>query len=105
MATHKVAVILENPSNHDEFLLVKQLRPPKFDDEEYDSYFDSDLWDLPSAQLHPLIGELESQIVVEVAESHLEQIDIDLRKFNILSAFNEVLIKFTVCKERVPNFK
>ncbi|KAK7251559.1 hypothetical protein RIF29_34857 [Crotalaria pallida] len=54
MATHKLALIIQNPSNHSEFLLVKQTRPPKFDHEEYDSFVDSDLWDLPSVQLNPL---------------------------------------------------
>ncbi|KAI4313900.1 hypothetical protein L6164_026843 [Bauhinia variegata] len=88
MATHRLAVILNNPSNDHEFLLAKQLRPPKFDDEEYDSYLDSDLWDLPSAKLNPLEGESVSRVEVELADSHLEEIN--LRKFDVHSALNEV---------------
>ncbi|KAF7808862.1 metallo-beta-lactamase superfamily protein [Senna tora] len=88
MATHKLALILKNSLNDDHFLLVKQSRPPKFDHEEYDSYVDSDLWDLPSAHLNPLQGESESQAAVEVADSHLE--DINLKEFDISSALNEV---------------
>ena len=88
MANYKLAVILKNPSNDDEFLLVKQLRPPKFNHEEYDSYIDSDLWDLPSAQLNPPQAESEPPVVVEVVESHLDEID--LGKFDIHSALNEV---------------
>ncbi|KAK4771943.1 hypothetical protein SAY86_013718 [Trapa natans] len=69
MATLKLAVILTNPSNDAQFLLARQTRPPKFGDEEYDSYSDSDLWDLPSvAQLNPLSPSTEPQIVVKGAE-------------------------------------
>lgn len=90
MATHKLALILKNPLNEDDFLLVKQSRPPKIDHEEYDSYVDSDLWDLPSAQLNPLQGESESQAVVEVPDSHLEEIN--LKEFDVRSALNEVVL-------------
>lgn len=89
MATHKLALILKNPRNDEHFVLVKQSRPPKFEHEEYDSLVDSDLWDLPSAQLNPLRGESESQVVVEAAESELGEID--LKDFDIPSAINEVL--------------
>ncbi|OIW12922.1 hypothetical protein TanjilG_15842 [Lupinus angustifolius] len=88
MATHKLALIIENPSNQTEFLLVKQTRPPKFDDAEYDSYVDSDLWDLPSVQLNPLQEQLEPHVAVEVAESHSEHFN--LREFDVRSALNEV---------------
>ncbi|CAJ1977504.1 unnamed protein product [Sphenostylis stenocarpa] len=88
MAAHRLAVIIENPAKDDEFLLLKQSRPPKFHDEEYDSFVDSDLWDLPSAQLNPLPPESESPVLVEVAASHAE--DFDPRKFDIRLALNEV---------------
>ncbi|KAL2561501.1 hypothetical protein AAZX31_20G105800 [Glycine max] len=90
MATHRLALIIQNPSNDDEFLLVKQSRPPKFHDEEYDSFVDSDLWDLPSAQLNPLLAESEPPVELELAVSHSESQDVDLRKFDIRSALNEV---------------
>ncbi|XP_061346143.1 uncharacterized protein LOC133291829 isoform X2 [Gastrolobium bilobum] len=88
MAAHRLALIIQNPSNDDEFLLVKQSRPPKFQDEEYDSFVDSDLWDLPSAQLNPLQAELEPPFEVEIADSHSEEVN--LREFDIRSALNEV---------------
>ncbi|XP_050240839.1 uncharacterized protein LOC126689654 isoform X2 [Quercus robur] len=87
-AIHNLALILKNhpqPQNDAEFLLVKQTRPPKFNDEEYDSYVDSDLWDLPSTQLNLLHGNSESPIVVEGAQS------INLTNFDIHSALTKVL--------------
>lgn len=89
MATHKLALIIENPSNDAEFLLLKQSRPPKFDDAEYDSFVDSDLWDLPSVQLNPLQAESEPHVAVEVAGSHLEEFN--WREFDVRSALNEVV--------------
>ncbi|KAJ1436194.1 Winged helix-like DNA-binding domain superfamily [Sesbania bispinosa] len=87
MTTHKLALIIENPSNDNEFLLMKQSRPPKFHDEEYDSFVDSDLWDFPSAQLNPLRADSEPPVEVEVAAS---QSEFNLREFDIRSALNEV---------------
>ncbi|XP_075635609.1 uncharacterized protein LOC142607849 isoform X1 [Castanea sativa] len=87
-AIHNLAVILKNhpqPQNDAEFLLVKQTRPPKFNDEEYDSYVDSDIWDLPSTQLNLLDGNSESPIVVEGAQS------INLTNFDLHSALTKVL--------------
>ncbi|KAK7343416.1 hypothetical protein VNO77_12134 [Canavalia gladiata] len=88
MAVYRLAVIIENPSNDGEFLLVKQSRPPKFHDEEYDSFVDSDLWDLPSAQLNPLQVGSEPPVEVEIASSHSE--DFNLREFDLRLALNEV---------------
>ncbi|XP_054809097.1 uncharacterized protein LOC129311108 isoform X2 [Prosopis cineraria] len=88
MAIQKLALILKNPQNDEEFLLVKQSRPPKFDHQEYDSYVDSDLWDLPSAQLNPLQGESGSQSVVDFADSRSEEID--LKEFDFRSALNQI---------------
>ncbi|KAG2709391.1 hypothetical protein I3760_05G236200 [Carya illinoinensis] len=88
-AIHNLAVILKNPLNHAEFLLVKQTRPNRFGDEEYDSFVDSELWDLPSTRLNLLEGESESQIVVVGAESCSEKIN--LRKLDIDSALDRVL--------------
>ncbi|KAK6931530.1 LACTB2, winged helix domain [Dillenia turbinata] len=89
MSIHKLSVIIKNPSNDDEFLLVKQQRPPKFGDEEYDSYVDSDLWDIPSVQLKLLDGDLKSVIAIEGSESYSQKID--LSKFDLVSALNGVL--------------
>ncbi|KAL4572654.1 hypothetical protein LXL04_019436 [Taraxacum kok-saghyz] len=60
MATYKLATIIRNCTNNDEFLLVKQTPPPKYDDQEYDSFADSTLWDLPSAKLTSLSPESDS---------------------------------------------
>ena len=97
MAIHKLAAIIKNPLNEDEFLLVKESPPPKFGEEEYDSYFDSDLWDLPSTQLNLLQGESQCGVSVEGAESVLDKID--LTKFDLNLALNQVALitefKFT----------
>lgn len=86
MATYNLALILKNPSDEAEFLLVKQNPPPKFGIEEYDTFVDSDLWDLPSTKLDLEEGELESgSIVIEGLERT------DLGKFDVESAIGKVL--------------
>ncbi|KAI3502599.1 hypothetical protein L1887_30778 [Cichorium endivia] len=71
METFKLAAIIRNSTNNDEFLIVKQNPPSKYDDKEYDSYADSDLWDLPSAKLVSLSPEVDSstQIVLQGEEA------------------------------------
>ncbi|XP_068489979.1 uncharacterized protein [Phaseolus vulgaris] len=90
MAAHRLALVIQSSSKDDEFLLLKQSRPPKFHDEEYDSFVDSDLWDLPSAQLNPLPPESDPPLLLEAGPSHAESEDFDLRKFDIRSALDEV---------------
>ncbi|XP_052312278.1 uncharacterized protein LOC7466886 isoform X3 [Populus trichocarpa] len=86
MATYNLALILKNPSDEAEFLLAKQNPPPKFGIEEYDTFVDSDLWDLPSTKLDLEEGELESSsIVIEGLERT------DLGKFDVESAISKVL--------------
>ncbi|KAJ4948026.1 hypothetical protein NE237_026726 [Protea cynaroides] len=64
-------------------------RPPKFGDGEYDSYIDSDLWDLPWASLTPLDGEdSQSEIVLEGAESCSDKLN--LMKFNVDAALDQL---------------
>ncbi|KAL4569351.1 hypothetical protein LXL04_024987 [Taraxacum kok-saghyz] len=91
MATYKLAAIIRNSTNNDEFLLVKQTPPPKYDDQEYDSFADSTLWDLPSAKLTSLSPESDSstQLVLQGEESCLHKLN--FRKFDLLSALAEVL--------------
>ncbi|GMH27491.1 hypothetical protein Nepgr_029334 [Nepenthes gracilis] len=88
MSIFKLALIIKNSSNEDEILVVKQVRPPKFGVEEYDSHVDSDLWDLPSAFLNPLEVESLSDIEVVGAELGLEKVN--LRKFDIRFSLNQV---------------
>lgn len=86
MANYNVALILKNPLNDSEFLLVKQTPPPKFNDEEYDSYVDSDLWDLPAIKLNHIQGE-KSEPTISIQGSE----KINLGKFDIESALNQVI--------------
>ncbi|KAH9795091.1 Lactamase B domain-containing protein [Citrus sinensis] len=86
MANYNVALILKNPLNDSEFLLVKQTPPPKFNDEEYDSYVDSDLWDLPAIKLNHIQGE-KSEPTISIQGSE----KINLGKFDIESALNQIL--------------
>ncbi|XP_050372785.1 uncharacterized protein LOC126790548 [Argentina anserina] len=90
MATqHKLAVIIDHPQNDAAFLLVKQTRPPRFDDDQYDSFPDSDLFDLPSAQFNLVEPPSHSSIAVHAAQPWSEMID--LTKFDLDSALNQVL--------------
>ncbi|PHT33394.1 hypothetical protein CQW23_25194 [Capsicum baccatum] len=87
---YNVSLIIKNPSNEDEFLLVKQNPPPKFNDIEYDSFLDSPLWDLPSS---PLLSLLDSpsinQISINVPQSCSHEVD--LSQFDLNSAIHKVL--------------
>ncbi|KAK1281345.1 hypothetical protein QJS04_geneDACA003069 [Acorus gramineus] len=88
MAVYKLAVIIKSSSNDEDFVLVKQTPPPRHSEEEYASYVDSDLWDLPWATLSPLVGGSKPEFVVEGAESCLNEID--LSKFDVDSALKQV---------------
>lgn len=87
-AAYKLAVIIKNPSNEDEFILVKQAPPPKFDDEDYDSYVDSDLWDLPSTQL--LLQQQQSRSQFFIQDQDLCSDKIDLTTLDLDLALNQV---------------
>ncbi|KDP29446.1 hypothetical protein JCGZ_18367 [Jatropha curcas] len=89
MAAYNLALVIKNNLNETEFLLVKQTPPPKFGHEEYDSFVDSDLWDLPSTKLNLLEEELVPGIVIEGVESLLEKIN--LKKYDTDSAISRVL--------------
>lgn len=91
MAAHTLAVVLRSSSGGRQFLLARQRRPPEFGDEEYDSYVDPDLWDLPSARLSPLAGRRpgEARVRVEGAAPCSEKVD--LGRFDVDSAVVEVL--------------
>lgn len=94
MATYNLALVLKNALNDAQFLLLKQTRPPKFGHEEYDSFVDSDLWDLPSTKLNFLDGDLEPRMVIEGMESFSEKMN--LGKFDIASAINRVFFLFNL---------
>ncbi|RRT75067.1 hypothetical protein B296_00006906 [Ensete ventricosum] len=87
MALYRLVAVIKNPSDED-FLVVRQAPPPQLPEEEYRSFVDSDLWDLPSAPLNPLRGDRRSETVVEGAYSLLDD-DLDLEKFDVDSALDE----------------
>ncbi|KAH6810088.1 Metallo-hydrolase/oxidoreductase superfamily protein [Perilla frutescens var. frutescens] len=96
-----LAVIIKNPLKDDELLLTKQALPPKFNDPEYDSYQDSDLWDLPSAQLSLLDRSLTtSQVQFEIEDSSVSEL---LNQFDVGSAADQVLRE--VGLEKTTNVK
>ncbi|XP_073301410.1 uncharacterized protein [Primulina huaijiensis] len=104
MATEEVnlAAIIKNPSNNAEFILVKQEPPPKFNDPEYDSYQDSDLWDLPSVQLKLILDKPSStsprvQIEVEGSSRNF----CSLNQFDFDSALDQILgqVAFEIANE------
>ncbi|CAI9096154.1 OLC1v1032237C1 [Oldenlandia corymbosa var. corymbosa] len=90
--THNLAVIIKNPLNVEEFLLIKQTPPPPFNDPQYDSYLDSDLWDLPSTALTALSGQdsSHSQIPFKTHDLPSEE-SFSLSQFDFNSALNQVL--------------
>ncbi|KAL8470729.1 hypothetical protein ACS0TY_033335 [Phlomoides rotata] len=104
MGTQKLnlALIIKFPLNDDEFLLIKQTPPPKFNDPEYDSYQDSDLWDLPCAQLSLRDGPLttSTQVQIQVDDNSLSEL---LNQFDVDSAVNQVLKQ--VGFEEITNIK
>nr|XP_027097335.1 uncharacterized protein LOC113716965 isoform X1 [Coffea arabica] len=92
-ANHKLAVIIKNPLDKEEFLLIKQTPPPKFNDPEDDSFVDTDLWDLPSTQLTPLSESdqlLHSKISIKTREFSSSD-KINLSEFDFNSALNQAL--------------
>uniref|UniRef100_A0A1J3CNB3 Beta-lactamase-like protein 2 n=1 Tax=Noccaea caerulescens TaxID=107243 RepID=A0A1J3CNB3_NOCCA len=89
MGNLKLAVVIESPSDDAEFLLEKQKRPAKFGDEDYDSFVDSDLWDLPSTDLPVLESGIRSGFDVSLAESCSEEVD--LKDFDVESTLNRLL--------------
>lgn len=89
----KLALIIKNQSNDNEFLLIKQTPPPKFNDSEYDSYVDSDLWDLPSTQLTPLLSSQFSQSDIPMKAHEFSSSDkLNLSRFDLNSALTLVWI-------------
>ncbi|KAH0878566.1 hypothetical protein HID58_065960, partial [Brassica napus] len=89
MGNLNLAVIIKNPGDSAQFLLEKQKHPAKFGDEAYDSYVDSNLWDLPSADLPTLEDGTRSSFSLSIAESCSEEID--LKNFDLETILNGLL--------------
>ncbi|VVA92475.1 unnamed protein product [Arabis nemorensis] len=89
MGNLNLAVVIRNPIDDAEFLLQKLLPPAKFGDKAYDTFIDSDLWDLPSTDFLLLEGRISSGIAVSIVESCSDQVD--LKNFDIESTLNRLL--------------
>lgn len=97
-----LALIIKNESNEKEFLLIKQTPPPRFNDPEYDSYVDSDLWDLPSTQLSPLLSPQLSHSEIPIKTHEFSILDkLNLSHFDLNSALTLALeqIGFRIASE------
>ncbi|KAL0917195.1 hypothetical protein M5K25_012242 [Dendrobium thyrsiflorum] len=99
MATYRIAAAIKR-SFSEEFLLVQQAPPPALEEDEYQHYVDSNLWDLPSAPLKPLEGEHQSKEVIVGGDALLDELD--LRMFNIDSALAQITSQVgrvaTICR-------
>ncbi|ERN04030.1 uncharacterized protein LOC18432182 isoform X2 [Amborella trichopoda] len=89
MATYRLAAIIRNPS--DELLITKQSPPPPLIGEEYKNYVDSELHDIPSVTLSPLLVDSKLDWVIKGAEACIDQID--LRGFDVSSAIDQVVLQ------------
>ncbi|KAG7592991.1 Metallo-beta-lactamase [Arabidopsis thaliana x Arabidopsis arenosa] len=76
MGNLKLALIIKSPRDDVKFLLEKQKQPAKFGDEDYDSFVDSDLWDLPSTDLLALEDGVRSGFTITILESCSEEVDL-----------------------------
>lgn len=76
MGNLKLAMVIKNRRDDAEFLLEKQKQPAKFGDEAYDSFVDSDLWDLPSTDLPILEDGVRSGFTLSILESMSEEVDL-----------------------------
>ncbi|CAN8313290.1 unnamed protein product [Cochlearia groenlandica] len=89
MGNLNLAVIINSPRDDGDFLLEKLKHPPGHSDEAYDSFVDSDLWDLPSTDLPIQRGGVSSEFAVYVLESCSE--NTDLKNHDLESAVNRIL--------------
>ncbi|KAL6010843.1 hypothetical protein ACLOJK_001285 [Asimina triloba] len=103
MATYRLAVIIQSPSESDDStLLLRQIPPPKLPDAEYSNYVDSDLWDLPSAPLNLLPQGHQSSLLIDGADKSARRID--LGAFDIGSAVDQVLSQIGVGRSVVEEW-
>ncbi|KAL5228361.1 hypothetical protein ABZP36_016626 [Zizania latifolia] len=90
--TYRLAAAITVPSTN-EFLIVRQSPPPSPaaapGEEEYRGYVDSDLYDLPSAPLRPLAGELRSEVAIRGADSVAGRLD--LSRLDVSAALDQVI--------------
>ncbi|KAG8053533.1 hypothetical protein GUJ93_ZPchr0001g30673 [Zizania palustris] len=93
--TYRLAAAITVPSTN-EFLVVRQPLPPSPaaapGEEEYRGYVDSDLYDLPSAPLRTLAGELRSEVAIRGADSVAGRLD--LSRLDLSAALDQIFDKF-----------
>jgi hypothetical protein len=73
-----------------EFLVVRQPPPPSppVEEEDYRRYVDSDLYDLPSAALGPLVGECRADVAIDGWDSVSDRLD--LSRLDVSAALDQV---------------
>ncbi|XP_006643687.1 uncharacterized protein LOC102718960 isoform X1 [Oryza brachyantha] len=94
--SYRLAAAITIPST-DEFLVVRQPPPPSpapasEEEEEYRGYVDSELYDLPSAPLRPLAGELRSDVTIRGADSIAGRLDIS--RLDVSAALAQICDQF-----------
>ncbi|XP_062192430.1 uncharacterized protein LOC133895910 isoform X2 [Phragmites australis] len=93
--SYRLAAAITLPSTG-EFLVVRQPAPPSPpappEEEEYRQYVDSDLYDLPSALLGPLAGELRSEVAIRGADSVAGRLD--LSRLDVSAALDQIFNQF-----------
>ncbi|KAL6626682.1 hypothetical protein ACP70R_030408 [Stipagrostis hirtigluma subsp. patula] len=87
--SYRLAAAITVPSTG-EFLVVRQPPPPSppVEDEDCRRYVDSDLYDLPSAPLRPLEGELRSEVAIGGADSVAGRLD--LARLDVSAALDQI---------------
>ncbi|CAO2174493.1 unnamed protein product [Urochloa humidicola] len=89
--SYRLAAAITVPSTG-EFLVVRQPRPTSPpDDEDYRRFVDSDLYDLPSAPLKPLVGEARSEAAIAGADSVT---GLDLSRLDVSAALEQIFNQF-----------
>ncbi|KAF0920252.1 hypothetical protein E2562_034102 [Oryza meyeriana var. granulata] len=95
--SYRLAAAITIPSTN-EFLVVRQPPPPSpaaapgEEEEEYRRYVDSELYDLPSAPLRPLAGELRSDVAIRGADSVAGRLDIS--RLDVSAALDQICDQF-----------
>eukprot|EP00268_Persea_americana_P026401 TRINITY_DN2582_c1_g1_i5.p1 TRINITY_DN2582_c1_g1~~TRINITY_DN2582_c1_g1_i5.p1 ORF type:complete len:555 (+),score=76.29 TRINITY_DN2582_c1_g1_i5:89-1666(+) len=100
---YSLAAIIENSTNTDQFLFVRQTPPPHPPEPEYSNYIDSNLWDFPSAPLNPLNHQSPpSSLHIDGADSYSEKLNLCM--FDLDSALDQVLSQVGIERSAVGHW-
>lgn len=93
--SYRLLAAIKNSSD-DDFLVVRQDRPPPLpeDEHEYSRFVDSNLWDLPSALLKP--STQRSELVIRDADSVSGKVD--LGALNVGAGLNQVNVTLSILR-------